>query len=167
MSLVNDDSVPTFHCPNHRPQVLDLIWINDDAFSWNGAQVVYDISEPASDHKTLTLHIGDNSQVMLEHAHLAHRYIPSGSEEEEHFVFFLFEAQKSWTASDPLLCAQQFIESCHSTWERFSKPSLPQFNRWWNENCRLAKFQFETAPSAMTRKAFLTQCKMAKKGLLH
>ena len=55
LSLVNDESIPTFYHRNNRPQVLDLIWANDNIFSWNGAQVLYDITGPNTDHKMLTL----------------------------------------------------------------------------------------------------------------
>ena len=70
MSLVNDESVPTFHQHGHQPQVLDLIWVNDEIFSWHDAQVVYEILGPPVDHKTLTLHIGSNSPPLLDNSHL-------------------------------------------------------------------------------------------------
>ena len=65
LSLVNDESIPTFHHHNHRPQVLDLIWISDDILSWHGAQLTYNIIGPNIDHKTLMLHIGDNGEASL------------------------------------------------------------------------------------------------------
>ena len=70
MSLVNDESVPTFYRQGHHPQVLDLIWVNDDMFSWHDVQVIYDILGPAVDHKTLTLRIGNNSGMVLDNSHL-------------------------------------------------------------------------------------------------
>ena len=163
LSLVNDESTPTFYCNNHRSSVLDLIWINDNVFSWNGAQLLYDIIGPNTDHKTLTLRIGSNGAAELQHDDLVHQYIPAGSEEGEHFIFFLFEERQFWTAADPAIRAEQFIDSCHNAWDHFSKPGLAQYNRWWNENCWLAKFEFETSPSNATRNAFLAQCKAAKK----
>ena len=53
--LVNNELVPTFHCPNHRPQVLDLIWINDQAYNWHGVHLLYDIIGPLKDHRSLLL----------------------------------------------------------------------------------------------------------------
>ena len=155
--------MPTFHRSNHRPQVLDLIWAANKMFSCHGLQVFYDILGPNVDHKLLTLCIGADSHAQLEHGHLARRYILSGSEEEEDFVFFIFEEMKSWTAADPAVCASQFIASCHQARDQFSKPGLAQYNCWWNEDCCQAKLQFEASPSWSMRSTFLHQCKLAKK----
>ena len=91
LSLVNDESVPTFYRTNNRPQVLDLIWLHDDAQNWHGAQVLYNIQGADVDHKTLTLCIRSQQGISLDNNHLLHTYIPAGSEEEEHLVFFIFE----------------------------------------------------------------------------
>ena len=91
LSLVNNESIPTFYHANNRPQVLDLIWLNDNAVSWHGAQVIYDIFGADIDHKTITLHIGSQQDATLVNSHLLRTYIPSGSEEEEHLVFFVFD----------------------------------------------------------------------------
>ena len=139
LSLVNDELIPTFYHSNHRPQVLDLIWINDDVISWHGVQLIYNITGPAVDHKTMMLRVGDNGEVMLQNVHLLRQYIPTGSEEEEQFVFFVFEEMAKWDAENPSLCAQQFINSCCVAWDRFSKPGKAQYNCWWNKECRMAK----------------------------
>ena len=91
LSLVNDESIPTFYHQHNQPQVLDLIWVNDNVFSWHGAQVVYDITGPNTDHKTLMLRVGAQADMHLQNDHIVRRYIPLGSEEEEHFIFFLFQ----------------------------------------------------------------------------
>ena len=163
LSLVNDESIPTFYRRNNRPQVLDLIWVNDNVFSWHGAQVIYDITGPDIDHKTLTLRVGSPDSAELEHDHLLRRYIPEGSEEEEQFIFFLYSKMPSWTASETLLRAQQFIDSCIEAWDRFSKPGLPYFNCWWNANCQAAKDVYSREGTQRARYAFLAQCKAAKK----
>ena len=46
LSLVNDESIPTFYRHHNQPQVLDLIWTNDNVFLWLSAQVTYDITGP-------------------------------------------------------------------------------------------------------------------------
>ena len=63
LSLINDESVPTFFCANNRPQVLDLIWLHDDTHNWHRAQVLYDIQGADVDHKTLTLRIGSQENM--------------------------------------------------------------------------------------------------------
>ena len=91
LSLINNESIPMFYRANNRPQILDLIWLHDDAYNWHGAQVQYDIVGANVDHKTLMLHIGSQQAMQLDNNHLLCTYIPSGSEEEEHLVFFIFE----------------------------------------------------------------------------
>ena len=70
MSLVNDKSIPTFYRANHRPQVLDLIWVNDYIYNWHGCQLLYDIIGPLMDHRTLLLCFGSHEDAMLENQHL-------------------------------------------------------------------------------------------------
>ena len=101
LSLVNDKSIPTFYRSHNRPQVLDLIWLHDNAFSWFGTQVLYDIFGGTLDHKTLTLCIGSNQTMAFQNSHLLHSYIPLGSEEEEHLVFYIFDKMVAWNANDP------------------------------------------------------------------
>ena len=117
MSLLNDESVPTFYRHGQRPQVLDLIWINNAAFSWHDTEIIYDIKGPAVDHQTLTLCVGNNSSPSLTNDHLLRCYIPSGSEEEEHFIFAIFEAVPTWTDPNPAERATQFISSIKTAWD--------------------------------------------------
>ena len=98
---MNDESIPTFYRLNNQPQVLDLIWTNDNVFSWHGVQIFYDITGPNTDHKMLTLRVGAQGDTHMQNDHLLRRYIPSGSEEEEHFIFFIFDQCPSWNASNP------------------------------------------------------------------
>ena len=46
ISLVNDESVPTFYQGNNRPQVNDLMWIHQDAFLDLATDVEYNIFGP-------------------------------------------------------------------------------------------------------------------------
>ena len=163
MSLVNDESIPTFFHRNHRPQVLDLIWANDNIYSWHGAQVFYDIGRPEMDHKTLTFCMGDNDTNSLQNDHLLRRYIPTGSDEEECLIFSIFEALKNWTDDNPSTHAQQLIDSFTTAWNRFSKPGVAQYNCWWNEACQMAKKLYTDTLLHQTQQGFLWQCKLAKK----
>ena len=70
LSLLNDESVPTFYRHGDCPQVLDLIWVNDAVFSWHDVDVIYDITGPDVDHKTLLLRIGHDSSASLANSHL-------------------------------------------------------------------------------------------------
>ena len=155
LSLVNDESIPTFYCPNHRPQVLDLIWLNDNAYNWHGTQVIYDILGPSKDHKTLTLWTGDQSVATVDNQHLIRRYIPTGSEEEEHLVFQVFEEMPKWDHADPAIRAQQMIMSFSDAWDKFSKPGLAQFNQWWSADCQEVKLTYDQHPMQENQHAFL------------
>ena len=161
--LVNDDSTPTFHWPNHRPQVLDLIWINDQAYNWHGIHLIYDITGPFRDHRSLLLRFGNAESALLENNHLLRRYIPTGSEEEEHLVFHVFEDLPNRMLPDPTPRAAQMINSFTTAWDKYSKPGLAQFNQWWNNDCQVAKQAFNNAPSFDNHQEFLRQCKRAKK----
>ena len=163
LSLINDESVPTFFHANNRPQVLDLIWLHDDALNWHGAQVLYDIQGTNIDHKTLTLRIGSQENIALANNHLLRTYIPSGSEEEEQLVFFIFSQLPSWTMPDPVTHAQAMIDAFNDGWSRFSKQGLASYNRWWNDSCLRAKLLYQAHPCNDTRRDFLAQCKFAKK----
>ena len=155
LSLVNDESVPTFYCANNRPQVLDLIWLHDDAQNWHGAQVLYDIQGTDVDHKTLTLRIGSQEGVSLDNDHLLCTYIPSGSEAEEQLIFFIFEQLPNWAVPDPAIRAQNMIASFTEGWTRFAKPGHANYNRWWNDACLEAKLAYQNHPDAASRRNFL------------
>ena len=120
------------------------MWISDDVLSWHGAQLVYDITGPNVDHKMLTLRVG---KVLLQNEYLLRRYIPTGSEEEELFIFFIFKEMAKWDARDPSLHAKQLVDSCCVAWSRFSKPGKAQYSRWWNKDCLSAKFHYEATPT--------------------
>ena len=130
LSLVNYKSIPTFYHPNHRLQVLDLIWTNDNVYNWHGAHVIYDIIRPSKDHKMLLLCCGDQSVATLDNHHLVRHYIPTGSKEEECLVFQVFKDMPKWDHANPTIRAHQMITSFLEAWNTYSKPGLTQYNQW-------------------------------------
>ena len=161
--LVNDESIPTFFRTNNRPQVLDLIWLHDDALNWHGAQLLYDIQGADVDHKALTLRFGSQDGTTFDNSHLLRTYIPSGSEEEEQLVFFIFEQLPRWAEAPALSRAQCMIDSFKEGWARFAKPGRVNYNRWWNDDCLKMKMEYHAHPTTATRRDFLRQCATAKK----
>ena len=146
LSLINDESIPTFFRANNRAQVLDLIWLHDDAQNWHGVQVLYDIQGADVDHKTLTLRIGSQENASFNNNHLLRTYIPSGSEEEEQLVFHIFRQLPSWTMADPNAHAQAMIDAFNDGWNQFAKPGSASYNRWWNDSCLMMKLLYQARP---------------------
>ena len=163
LSLVNDESIPTFFHANHRPQVLDLIWICDDAYSWHQAEIVYDIVGANVDHKTLTLQIGHNSPTMFGNPQGLQSYIASGSKDEGLLFDAIFHSVHAWSHGDVNTRAQQMINTFQDKWDKYAKPGVQHFNRWWNKECRMAKDAYLHSNSIQTRATFLQQCQLAKK----
>ena len=166
LSLVNDESVPTFYRANNRPQVLDLIWLSDDAFGWHGTQVVYDIFGADVDHKNIMLRFGSQQNITLENSHLLRTYIPSGSEEEEHLVFFVFDSMGSWTAASPNGRAQQMIDAFQDGWQRFAKPGRINYNRWWDAAARLPNRIMKTVLPKICAATFLPSVNALRRSTL-
>ena len=111
LSLVNDESIPTFYRSNHHPQVLDLVWLNDDTYSWNEAEVVYDITGAHRDHMTLTLKIGSNEATLIANDQLTRSYIATGSDDEGQLFDDIFNSVHNWSHQDVDFCATQMIDT--------------------------------------------------------
>ena len=163
LSLVNDESIPTFYRSNHRPQVLDLIWLNDDAYSWNAAEVVYDILGAKRDHMTLTLKVGSNDATSIANEHLEQSYIAAGSDDEGKLFDEIFNSINSWTLQDVDARTTQMIDAFQSVWNKYAKPGVARYNRWWNEECQVAKQAYIELNTIDSRAHFLRQCRLAKK----
>ena len=55
IELVNDKGKHTFFCSNNRPQVLDLIWLHEDASLPLTIDIAFSITGTLSDHRELSL----------------------------------------------------------------------------------------------------------------
>ena len=114
-------------------------------------------------HPHTTKFVSVARSATLENQRLLRRYIPAGSEEEEHLVFQVFEDMARWMHHDPSERAAQMITSFSEAWDKYSKPGLSQYNRWWTGQCQHAKQTYNEHPTRTNRRAFLHQCKLAKK----
>ena len=164
LSLVNDDGTPTFFRPPHRPQVLNLLWLHEDASLPLTIDIVFDIRGPVLDHRKLSLLCRDGAQARP-YPRLNSRYLPSGSDEELDMVLFVLAGSHSWAQGSVNARADALLQLFRTGWDTFAKVSndSSHFNKWWSRDCSQAKSLFNAHPCMCTRLAFQAACRSAKK----
>ena len=155
LSLVNDEGSPTFFRPPHRPQVLDLLWLHEDASLPLTITIAFDIRGAHADHRELSLLCQDSADSRA-YPRLNTRFLPSGSDEELNMVLFVLTGSPSWALGSVNDRASALISLFRSGWDRFTKssPDNSQPNKWWSSECSQAKSLYNAQPCMRTRLAF-------------
>ena len=164
LALVNDDGIATFFWPPYHLQVLDLLWLHEDAPLPLTIDISFALTGTQQDHKELSLlchDIGDTVGT----PRLTAPYLPSGLDEELNVVLFILAASDQWAHGSVNEQARALINLFDVAWVRFAKTGIVdgQFNKWWNTNCALAKACYNEQLCMCTRLAFQVACKAAKK----
>ena len=140
LALVNDDGIPTFFCPPNRPQVLDLVWLHEDASLPLTIDIAFNMTGPSIDHRELSLLCRDGSD---NHSYLwlSARFLPSGSDEELDLVLFVLAGSHSWANGSVNHRATALLHLFGTGWDRFAKTGVhgSSFNKWWSRDCSQAK----------------------------
>ena len=97
LSLVNDDSIPTFYQTHAQPQVNDLIWIHQDTYLNLTVDIEYNISKHQKDHQYLNIQFGNQTDMSHQFSQLPaeHRYIKADSDAEGDLILEVLQKTQS------------------------------------------------------------------------
>ena len=154
----------TFFHANNWPQVLDLVWLHEDASLPLKIDISFSIANPASDHRELSL-LCHNRGSHSNAPSLSTTYLPSRSDEELDLVLFVLNGTAQWSKGSVEHCASMHIRLFNEAWSCFAKigPIDGWFNKWWNDDCTQAKFTYNNHPTHHNHVSFQAACKTAKK----
>ena len=91
LALVNDDGDATFFRPPNCPQVLDLVWLHEDASLPLTIDISFSLTGALSDHCKLSLLCHDSAAASRV-PRLTAPFLPSSSDEELDLVLFVLAA---------------------------------------------------------------------------
>ena len=79
---MNDDGIPIFYRGQDRPQVLDLLWLHEDASLKLMIDIAFNIFGPAVDHCSMSLICKDHFSDSCGVPNLSQCFLLSWSDEE-------------------------------------------------------------------------------------
>ena len=167
LSLVNNESIPTFYWGDNHPQVNDLIWIHQDAYLHLTIDIKYNVFSPLHNHQFLDIRFGNQSKVphSFNQPPAEHRYLKANSDAEGDLILEVLQQTQSWATLPADLSMRTLLAVFQNAWTKFSSvaPIGTKFNHWWNNDCSLHKNKYIMQPTAANRKLFHAACKQVKK----
>ena len=167
LSLVNEESTPTFYRTNQTPQVNNLMWIHHSAFLNLADDIKFNIFGPLVDHRFLDLQFGNNEDTSnsFPPSQHVHRYLKRGSEEEGNLILEVLSNINEWKMGSAEYRATTLLQTFHHAWIKYSSTAPPnaKFNRWWMDECSMHKNNYRANPTIINQRRFHDACKQAKK----
>ena len=152
LTLVNDDSLPTWHHKHNKPAVLDLLFVADPLLRRCSCNFQNDkLGRGATDHSLLRLWIGCRSKTP------GQQYIPQDSDEEEAFIAGVKQSVTQAVHGAHIQdIFDQLYDSITKAWNSNMKTPEDSANlmHWWSPLCDFTKQTYENTRLPRDKKIF-------------